>query len=62
MAAETIERVAEMTFAEPPGEATHWTCGPMAKATGVSHRSVQRIWVAHGLKPHRVRTSKLPKI
>ncbi len=31
----------------------------MAKAAGVSHRSVQRIWAAHGLKPHRVRTFKL---
>src|SRR5215475_13500505 len=39
----TIERVVEMTQAEPPGEATHWTCRAMAKASGVSHRSVQRI-------------------
>jgi len=28
----------------------------MATAAGVSHRSVQRIWAAHGLKPHRVKT------
>src|SRR3954453_1045644 len=53
------ERVVEMAQAEPPGEATHWTCRAMAKAAGVSHRSVQRIWAAHGLKPHRVRTFKL---
>src|SRR5262249_12458745 len=45
--------------AEPPGEATHWTCRAMAKAAGVSHRSVQRIWSAHGLKPHQVKTFKL---
>jgi transposase len=57
--AATIERVVEMTLAEPPGEATHWTGRAMAKAAGVSHRSVQRIWAAHGLKPHRVRTFKL---
>ena len=56
---ETIERVVEMTLAEPPGETTHWTGRAMAKAAGVSHRSVQRIWAAHGLKPHRVRTFKL---
>src|SRR5215471_1422269 len=55
----TIERVVEMTQAEPPGEATHWTCRAMAKAAGVSHRSVQRIWSAHGLKPHQVKTFKL---
>ena len=56
---EMIERVVEMTLAEPPGETTHWTGRAMAKAAGVSHRSVQRIWAAHGLKPHRVRTFKL---
>ena len=58
----TIERVVEMTLAEPPGEATHWTGRALAKAAGVSHRSVQRIWAAHGLKPHRVRTFKLSTI
>src|SRR5215204_2119701 len=56
---QTIERVVELTLAEPPGETTHWTGRAMAKAAGVSHRSVQRIWAAHGLKPHRVRTFKL---
>jgi len=59
LAAATIERVVDMTLAEPPGEATHWTCLAMARAAGVSHRSVQRIWAAHGLKPHRVKTFKL---
>src|ERR1700724_2071096 len=49
-----IERVVEMTLAEPPGEATHRTCRAMASAAGTSHRSVQRIWAAHGLKTHRV--------
>src|SRR3989442_9621344 len=48
---EVIQRVVEMTLAGPPGEATHWTGRAMAKAAGVSHRSVQRIWAAHGLKP-----------
>ena len=56
----TIERVVEMTLAEPPGERTHWTCRAMAKAAGVSHRSVQRIWAAHGLKPHRVGRAGTP--
>ncbi len=44
---------------QSPGETTHWTGRAMAKATGVSHRSVQRIWAAHGLRPHRVKTFKL---
>jgi transposase len=59
LAPSTIERIVEMTLAAPPGEATHWTGRMMAKAAAVSHRSVQRIWAAHGLKPHRVRTFKL---
>jgi len=54
-----VERVVKMTLAEPPDETAHWTCRAMAKAAGVSHRSVQRIWAAHGLKPHRVHTFKL---
>ena len=30
----------------------------MAKNIGISPASVQRIWVAHGLQPHRIRTFK----
>src|SRR5437588_4293247 len=33
----------------------------MAAATGISVSSVQRIWRAHKLRPHRVRTFKLSK-
>ena len=57
--AAAVDRVVELTLAEPPGEATHWTGGAMAAASGISLRSVQRIWAAHGLQPHQVRRSKL---
>jgi Homeodomain-like domain len=50
-----VDRVVALTLSEPPGEATHWTGRAMATATGISLRSVQRIWAAHGLEPHRVR-------
>jgi transposase len=53
---ETVRRVLDLTLTEPPSEATHWTGRMMAKASGVSLRSVQRIWAAHGLEPHRLRT------
>jgi transposase len=59
LAVAMIERVAAMSLADPPGEATHRTGRAMAKAAGISHRSVQRIWAAHGLQPHRVRLFKL---
>jgi len=56
-----VDRVVELTLGEPPHEATHWTGRMMAKAAGISLRSVQRIWKAHRLAPHRVRTFKLSK-
>ena len=56
---EVIDQVVALTATEPPHEATHWTGAAMAKAAGVSVSSVQRIWRAHGLAPHRVRRFKL---
>ncbi len=53
------ERVVALTLTDPPVEATHWTAAMMAKQTGISVSSVQRIWRAHGLQPHRVRQFKL---
>ena len=58
IAADTVARVVAMTCATPPHEATHWTGRAMAKAVGISLRSVQRIWDAHKLQPHRLRTFK----
>jgi hypothetical protein len=57
----TVDRVVGLTLAEPPGEATHWTGRMMATVVGISLRSVQRIWAAHRLAPHRVRAFKLSK-
>jgi hypothetical protein len=54
----TVQSVVTLTCSEPPGEATHWTGRAMAKTAGISLRSVQRIWQAHDLQPHRIRTFK----
>ena len=48
----------ERTLREPPGAVTHWTGRAMAKAIGLSLRTIQRIWAAHKLQPHRIRTFK----
>lgn len=56
--AATVAEVVTMTCKAPPREATHWTGRAMAKATGLSLRTVQRIWQAHRLQPHRLRTFK----
>ena len=37
-----IDRVVELTLAEPPGEATHWTGRAMAGASGISLHRAQR--------------------
>ena len=56
---EEAERVVALTLEGPPPTASHWTGAAMAKATGISVSSVQRIWRAHGLRPHLVRRFKL---
>ena len=52
-------RVVTLTQTDPPAEATHWTSAMMAQAVGISASSVQRIWHAHGLRPHKVKQFKL---
>jgi transposase len=59
LANEVEARVVARTQSDPPGETTHWTAAAMAKASGISVSSVQRIWRRHGLQPHRVRHFKL---
>src|ERR1700693_5200857 len=59
LGAAMIARGVEMTLREKPPAATHWSARTLAKAVGLSHRSVQRIWAAHGLKPHLSKTFKL---
>jgi homeodomain-containing protein len=54
----TVAQVLALTQSELPGEATHWTGRAMAKTVGLSLRTVQRIWEAHRLQPHRIRTFK----
>ena len=55
------DRTVALSLTAPPAEATHWTAAMMAKALGISVSSVQRIWRAHGLQPHRVRQFKLSR-
>jgi len=52
-------KVLEMTACETPPNATHWSVRTMAKAVGISHTAVQRIWKEAGLKPHLVKSFKV---
>src|SRR6201997_3342244 len=56
---ETIETILDLTQNYRPQGQTHWSCRTMAQAVGVSKDTVQRVWSARGLKPHRIETFKL---
>jgi transposase len=59
LTAEQIARVVHLTLHTRPPNATHWSVRTLAPVAGLSHSSIQRIWSAHGLKPHLTRTFKL---
>jgi transposase len=54
-----IEAVIVRTLESQPPDATHWSSRGMARASGLSVSTVQRIWRAFGLQPHRLETFKL---
>ena len=56
-----VKSVVRKTTESQPDNATHWSTRTMAAAAGISEASVRRIWHAHGLKPHLVRTFKVSK-
>jgi Winged helix-turn helix len=57
---EVADRVVSLTLQHPTGE-DPLDGRTMAKLSGISVSSVQRIWRLHGLQPHRVRQFKLSK-
>jgi hypothetical protein len=57
----TVDRVVQLTTLGKPYNATHWSTRMMAAESGISEASVRRIWRAHGLKPHLIRTFKIRK-
>ena len=48
-----IAQLIQKTLKEKPKGATHWTCRSTAKETNLSKSTVQRIWRAFNLQPHR---------
>lgn len=58
---EKVQAIIEATLQTKPVAATHWSVRSMARAQGVSPATVQRIWDANGLKPHREKTFKLSR-
>ena len=57
--AELRSKVIEATTQTTPKDATHWSCRSMARHLNRTHSFVNRVWRAHALKPHIIRTCKL---
>ena len=56
---EQIEAVIIRTLETTPRGATHWSVREMAATVGMSRMTINRIWRAFGLQPHRTETFKL---
>ena len=54
-----IAALIHKTLQTTPKNATHWSVRTMSQATQISKSTVQRIWNALGLQPHRQRHFKL---
>jgi len=54
-----VEAVIVATLETMPQGSTHWGSRAMARNSGISTSSVQRIWRAFGLQPHGAETFKL---
>jgi Winged helix-turn helix len=56
---EQVEHVIVRTLEEMPRGATHWSVRGMAKASGLGRTTVQQIWRAFDLQPHRTESFTL---
>jgi transposase len=56
-----IATVVDATLQTKPEGMTHWSCRTMAAQQGISKSTINNIWQAHNLKPHRVESFKLSR-
>ncbi len=55
----TVKAIVHDTLYTIPPDATHWSLRTLAKKHGVSYFFIKKVWYAHNLKPHLVKTFKL---
>ena len=53
--------IVRLTTQTTPAGATQWSTRTLAAVVGVSDTTIQRVWTAHGLKPHRVKRFKVSR-
>src|SRR2546425_7317068 len=56
-----IAAIVDATLQTKPAGMTHWSCRTMAQSQDVSKSTVNNIWRAHNLQPHRTKTFKLSR-
>jgi len=56
---EKIQLLIDKTLKSKPKGSTHWTVRSVAKETKLSKSTVQRVWSAFGIQPHRQKHFKL---
>ena len=56
---EQVARLIQKTLNKKPKGSTHWTCRSIAKETQISKSTVNRVWSAFGIQPHRQKHFKL---
>lgn len=56
-----VASIVNATLTTTPPGATQWSTRTMARAQGVSEKTIRNIWHQHGLQPHRVTRFKLSK-
>jgi putative transposase len=54
-----IAALIRKTLKTKPKDGTHWTCRSIAAETKLSKSTVQRVWKAFGLQPHRQKHFKI---
>jgi hypothetical protein len=54
-----VEQVIVRTLEKTPRDETHWSSRGIAKAGGLGRATIQQIWRAFSLQPHRTETFRL---
>ena len=54
-----VDAIVALTTRQTPAHATHWSTRTLAQVAHLSPSTGGRIWRAHGLQPHRVRSFQL---
>jgi len=56
---EQVATLVRKTIKKHPKDGTHWSCRSLAAETKLSKSTVQRVWQAFGLQPHRQKHFKI---